>query len=157
MDHDDVKAMEGALVGDMDCTVHKDTCAKVGVEGYPTIKHGSVDNLQDYKGGRTFDDLLSFAKENMGPSCSPNSKESCNAEELKVLEKAVQFSAGKLDAKIRKAEAKIETAEADFKEKIAKLQGEYESLSKAKDAAVKAVKDSGLAILKSAKAFKAKK
>lgn len=158
MEHEDVKRIEkqGALVGDMDCTVHKDTCAKVGVEGYPTIKHGNVDDLQDYKGGRTFDDLLEFAKENLGPSCSPDSKDSCDAAQLKVLEKAMTFSIGKLDAKIRKAEAKITKAEADFKDGASDLQKEYEALSKTKDAAVKAVKDSGLGMLKSVKAFKDK-
>ena len=41
------------LVGDVDCTADgKSKCEDVGVQGYPTIKYGSPDDLQDYEGGR---------------------------------------------------------------------------------------------------------
>ena len=37
---------------------------------YPTIKHGDVNNLEDYKGGRDFAALQKFAK-GLKPVCSP--------------------------------------------------------------------------------------
>ena len=40
-------------MADVDCIGGgKDLCSKVGVEGFPTIKHGDPANLEDYKGGR---------------------------------------------------------------------------------------------------------
>merc|ERR1719376_1659149 len=56
---------ETALVADVDCTGDgKALCTKVGVKGYPTLKYGDPNNLEDYKGGREYDDLLTFAQEN---------------------------------------------------------------------------------------------
>ena len=38
------------LVADVDCTAcGKDLCDANGVKGYPTIKWGSPDDLQDYQ------------------------------------------------------------------------------------------------------------
>ena len=34
----------------------------MGVRGYPTIKHGDPNNLEDYKGGRDYSALEKFAK-----------------------------------------------------------------------------------------------
>merc|ERR1719271_1245534 len=46
------------LIADVDCTASgKDLCNEIGVRGYPTIKSGDPSDLQDYKGGRSFDDL----------------------------------------------------------------------------------------------------
>jgi len=156
MNDDAVTSMKGALVGDMDCTVHKDTCGKVGVQGYPTIKHGSPDDLQDYQGGRDFDALLTFAKENLGPVCSPANLDLCDDDQKASIEEAMALSADDLDAKIKAKEEELTAAETNFKDEVSKLQKKYESLTKEKDAAIKAVKDSGLGVLKSVKANKAK-
>mmetsp|Transcript_107368 Transcript_107368/g.208036 ORF Transcript_107368/g.208036 Transcript_107368/m.208036 type:complete len:93 (-) Transcript_107368:549-827(-) len=43
---------------DVDCTADgKDLCEKMKVTGYPTIKWGEPNDLQDYQQGRSFDDL----------------------------------------------------------------------------------------------------
>merc|ERR1712072_1271417 len=60
-----------AVIADVDCTVHQDLCGQHGVEGYPTIKYGDPNNMEDYQGGRELEDLQTFAKENLGPSCGP--------------------------------------------------------------------------------------
>ena len=50
------------LIADVDCTAEgKPLCDANGVEGFPTLKHGSPDNLQEYEGGRDYDELLTFA------------------------------------------------------------------------------------------------
>jgi hypothetical protein len=152
----DVLKMATAVVGDMDCTVHKDTCGKMGVQGYPTIKHGSTDDLQDYSGGRDFDALLAFAKENLGPVCSPANVDLCDDDQKAAIEEAMALSADDLDSKIKEKEEELTAAETNFKDEVAKLQANYEKLTKDKDAALKAVKDSGLGVLKSVKAAKSK-
>merc|ERR1712159_807484 len=68
---EDFKDSKTALVADVDCTVHQDLCGKHGVQGYPTIKYGDPNNLEDYQGGRSYDDLSTFAKAGLSPSCRP--------------------------------------------------------------------------------------
>lgn len=57
----------GVLVGDVDCTgAGKPLCEKNGVGGYPTIKYGDPDALQEYPGGRSLEQVQEFAA-TLGP------------------------------------------------------------------------------------------
>jgi len=152
---DEFKDSKTALIGDVDCTVHQDLCGTHGVEGYPTIKHGDPNNLEDYQGGRELEDLQTFAKENLGPSCGPNNLDLCDEDAKKVISDAQALSEADLDAKIKAEETKLEDAESSFKAEVEKLQKRYEELSKEKDATIASVKKSGLGTLKSVKAAKA--
>merc|ERR1712166_1195971 len=77
-----------ALVGDVDCTAAgKPLCDSNGVRGFPTIKYGDPNNLEDYKGGRDFDALSQFAKENLKPVCSPSNIDICDATQKAEIEK----------------------------------------------------------------------
>merc|ERR1711979_151533 len=88
-----------ALVADVDCTAAgKDLCNEVGVKGYPTIKYGDPNNLEDYKGGRSLEALQTFAKENLGPTCGPANPDLCDDEKKALLDKFQQMSADELDA-----------------------------------------------------------
>eukprot|EP00928_Gymnodinium_smaydae_P085251 TRINITY_DN68614_c0_g1_i1.p1 TRINITY_DN68614_c0_g1~~TRINITY_DN68614_c0_g1_i1.p1 ORF type:complete len:148 (-),score=45.22 TRINITY_DN68614_c0_g1_i1:160-603(-) len=61
------KGSPDVLVADVDCTAAgASLCQKVGVRGYPTIKWGDPEELQDYEGGRDYESLESFAKANLG-------------------------------------------------------------------------------------------
>jgi len=151
---EDFKDSKTALVADVDCTVHQDLCGKHGVQGYPTIKYGDPNNMEDYQGGRSYDDLLSFAKENLGPSCGPANLDLCDAEQKKSVEDAMALSAADLDAKIAEGEKKMEDAETTFKTELEKLQKRYEELQKEKEDTIASVKKGGLGMLKSVKASK---
>jgi hypothetical protein len=75
------KDSKTALIADVDCTAGgKELCNSIGVRGYPTIKYGDPNNLEDYKGGRDFDALKKFAEENLGPTCGPANLDLCDAE-----------------------------------------------------------------------------
>merc|ERR1712216_90583 len=78
---EEFKDSKSAVVADVDCTVHQDLCGKHGVQGYPTIKYGDPNNMEDYQGGRSYEDLSAFAKENLGPSCGPANLDLCDAEQ----------------------------------------------------------------------------
>jgi hypothetical protein len=152
---DEFKDSKTALIADVDCTVHQDLCGTHGVEGYPTIKYGDPNNMEDYQGGRDLEDLQTFAKENLGPSCGPNNLDLCDEEAKKTISDAQALSDADLDAKIKEKEGDLEKADETFKSEVEKLQKKYEELSKEKDATIAAVKKSGLGTLKSVKAAKA--
>jgi len=151
---EEFKDSKTALIADVDCTVHQDLCGKHGVQGYPTIKYGDPNNLEDYQGGRSLEDLKKFASENLGPSCGPNNLDLCDDAQKKEINDALALDAAALDAKIAEGEKKLEDAESTFKAEVEKLQATYEQLVKDKDATIANVKKSGLGMLKSVKASK---
>merc|ERR1719182_1126491 len=138
-----------ALVGDVDCTGKgQPLCEENGVRGYPTIKWGEPGALEDYQGGRTFDDLKKFAEENLKPSCSPANIDLCDDEKKAEIEKLQALSAEDLDSQIETKEGELKAAEKTIEEEVEKLQKKYQSLTEEKDAAIEAVKSSGLGLMR---------
>jgi len=135
---------------DVDCTSAggKSLCSANGVGGYPTIKHGDPNNLEDYSGGRDYDALKAFA-DGLKPVCSPSQREHCDADQIKQIEEYLAKGADGLRAIIDKGAEDVEKAESHFKSEVEKLQSKYESLMTEKDAAIAAVKASGLGLAKS--------
>ncbi|KAH9633518.1 hypothetical protein HF086_013195 [Spodoptera exigua] len=57
-------------VGALDATVHQEMASRFQVQGYPTIKYfpsgkKTYDSAEDYNGGRTSSDIVSFALEKL--------------------------------------------------------------------------------------------
>jgi len=147
------KDSKTALIADVDCTAAgKSLCEEVGVKGYPTIKYGDPNNLEDYKGGRDFDALTKFANENLGPSCGPANVDLCDADKKKMIEQFQGMSSSELDAAIKEKTAAIEKQEADLKALLEGLQKQYEEASTKKEEAVEAIKNSGLGLMKAVQA-----
>jgi len=137
------------LIADVDCTAKgQPLCETHGVRGYPTIKHGDPNALEDYQGGRSFKELKKFADE-LKPKCSPFNIDLCDDDEKAKINELAALGADALKEKIEAEEKKIEEAEETFKNEVEKLQKQYQDLSDAKDATVKEVKDSGLGLMKS--------
>jgi len=144
---------ETALVADVDCTADgKELCTKVGVKGYPTLKYGDPNNLEDYKGGRSYDDLLTFAKENLGPTCGPENIDLCDADQKAKIEEIQAKGLATLEAEIKALDDSIKNAEEHFETELKKLQATYEQLQKDKDAAVEAAKGKDLGLMKTVRA-----
>jgi len=136
-------------VYDVDCTSDgKPLCDSNGVKGFPTIKHGDPDSLEDYSGGRDFDSLKAFA-DALKPLCSPRKPELCDEEQKKRIDDYAALGKDGLADKIAKFESEIDDAEQLFKDEVAKLQAKYESLMAEKDEAIAAVKASGVGMAKS--------
>merc|ERR1740120_460493 len=92
------------LVADVDCTAGgKALCNTVGVRGYPTIKYGDPNDLQDYKGGRSYSDLQKFAGD-LKPSCSPKNIDLCDEEKKKTIADFEAMGAEKREAMIKEKE-----------------------------------------------------
>merc|ERR1712060_715678 len=151
------KDSQTVLIADVDCTAGgKAKCDEVGVRGYPTIKYGDPDDLQDYKGGRSLADLKKFA-EGLGPQCGPANLELCDAEKKAKIEEFSKLSSDEREKMIKESEAAMEKAETDFKTFVEGLQKQYQEESDKKDKAVEAIKAGGLGLLKSVNAFEKKK
>jgi len=144
---------ETALVADVDCTADgKELCTKVGVKGYPTLKYGDPNNLEDYKGGRDYDDLLTFAKENLGPTCGPDNMGLCDADQKAKIEAIMAKGLETLEAEITELDDSIKAAEENFEKEVKKLQETYEQLQKDKESAVEAAKSKDLGLMKTVRA-----
>lgn len=140
--HGEFADNDAVVIGDVDCTAeeNKAICSQMGVRGFPTLKYFNGDpSGESYEGGRDFDSLLEFAKENLGPTCSPANMELCNEEQAAAIKAAQALSTEELDAKIAALEQQISDAEETFKTAVEGLQKTYEGLMADKDAAAKAV------------------
>mmetsp|Transcript_16945 Transcript_16945/g.20369 ORF Transcript_16945/g.20369 Transcript_16945/m.20369 type:complete len:163 (-) Transcript_16945:316-804(-) len=152
-----MKEYEGnqkVLVAEVDCTAAgKPLCDANGVKGFPTIKHGDANALEDYSGGRDYEAFSSFASA-LKPPCGPASLENCDEEGKAEIEKYSLMSADELAGLIEEAEQKMNQAEENFKAEVEKLQKTYQDLMNDKDQTIKSIKDSGLGAMKAVKASK---
>jgi len=140
---------ESALIADVDCTAAgKELCSKVGVKSYPTLKYGDPNNLEKYDGGRDYDELVKFAKENLGPICGPNNMDLCDDEQKAKIELLIAKGLEQLTIEIEELDAIIKTAEDTFNAEVQKLQGRYKDIEKEKEDAIAAAKDKDLGLLK---------
>merc|ERR1712051_109928 len=86
-------------------------CEQVGDRGYPTIKYGDPNDLQDYKGGRKFDDLKKFA-EGLGPQCGPAHLDLCDAAKKKQIEEFQAMGSAEREKRIAEKDKDIEAVKA---------------------------------------------
>eukprot|EP00931_Biecheleriopsis_adriatica_P094227 TRINITY_DN678_c1_g1_i8.p1 TRINITY_DN678_c1_g1~~TRINITY_DN678_c1_g1_i8.p1 ORF type:complete len:169 (+),score=71.83 TRINITY_DN678_c1_g1_i8:194-700(+) len=146
---------ESILIADVDCTAAgKSLCDVSGVQGFPTIKYGDPNNMEKYQGGRDFDALSKFAKENLGPSCGPDHLDLCDAAKKKQIEEFMAMPIADLKAKIKESEDQEAAAEKELEELLKSLQKQYEEGQKAKDKKKEEIKASGLGLAKSVQAHR---
>jgi len=148
------KRFATGLIADVDCTSDggKSLCEKVGVKGYPSIKWGDPNALEDYEGGRSYDDLKKFAFANIKPQCSPANLELCDDEKTQEIVALQALPAEELSSKIEEKQKALKEAEQTFESEVKQLQAKYEQLQKDKDAAVAEIKASGLGLMLSVQA-----
>jgi hypothetical protein len=145
--------LKTSLVADVDCTAEgKPLCEQVGVSGYPTIKWGDVNNLENYEGGRDYDALKKFVKENLKPMCSPSNIDLCDAEKKEEIAKLQAIPAEELSTKIEEKKKEITEATEYYDAEVKKLQETYQKLETEKKDKIAAVKDSGLGLMQAVQA-----
>lgn len=137
-----------SLIADVDCTAEgKPLCEQVGVQGFPSIKWGDAGSLEDYEGGRDYDALKKFAKDNLKPLCSPANLDLCDEDKKAEITKYQGMPAEELSKLIEEKKAEMKAAEDTFTEEVKKLQDTYSQMQKDKDETVAAVKKSGLGLM----------
>merc|ERR1719414_439376 len=143
------KDSKTTMVAEVDCTgTGKGLCGTAGVRGYPTIKYGNPNNLEDYSGGRDIAALQTFAKNNLGPTCGPANLDLCDADSKKKIEELQAMSMDDLTKTIKAKEDELKTLEAESKKFVEGLQKAYENNNKEAEAKKKAITDSGLGVMK---------
>jgi hypothetical protein len=153
-----MKEYEGhasVLIADVDCTAAgKSLCDASGVSGFPTIKYGDPNAMEDYKGGRDADALTKFAKESLGPSCGPDNLDLCDDVKKKQIEEFLAMPIADLKAKVAEKDEESAKVEKDLEELLKSLQKQYEEGQKAKDKKKEEIKESGLGLMKSVQAYR---
>jgi len=128
---------EDILIADVDCTAEgEQLCADHNIEGYPTLKYGAPDTLNDYEGAPEFENLLTFAKENLGPCCGPGNMEFCDDEHKAKIEAIKAKGLEKIEAEIDEFSKFKESTEETFYAELEKLQALYDKLTEERDEAV---------------------
>merc|ERR1712032_596394 len=129
-------------------------CEEVGVQGFPTIKFGDPNDMEDYEGGRDFDALKKFADENLGPKCGPKNMDLCDADKKAEIEKLKSMPLDDLKTQISAKEDELSAADKELEELLKSLQDQYEAGQKKADETKKNIKEGGLGAMKSVYAFR---
>lgn len=144
------------LVAEVNCDVENELCESMGVDGFPSIKYGDPNALEDYEGGRDYESLAAFAQENLKGVCAPNKTENCSEEKKLQLDAFMAMPSSDLLELIQDQENRIKAAEEKFEADLDTLQNKFQEISKEKDEAIAKAKASGLSLMKSVSVFKAK-
>merc|ERR1719233_2493218 len=111
------------LVADVDCTADgKELCERLGVESYPGLKYGDPYYLEDYKGGRKFEDLVRFVENNLTPSCGPSDYNLCDNEEKAKVKMILSMGLGKIEQEIARLDWIVQTADSRYESSVKQLQ-----------------------------------
>jgi len=154
---EEYKDSETQLIADADCTADgKSICDSNGVKGFPTLKYGDPNDLQDYQGARSYDALKKFVDEELKPTCSPTNLDLCDDDKKKEIDDLMALDDADLEAKISAEEKKIADAEGVFKAGVEELQEKYQKLMAEKEETEAMVKASGLGLMKSVRVAKKK-
>ncbi|KAH8081720.1 intramolecular oxidoreductase [Aureococcus anophagefferens] len=151
----DYKDHPTKLVADVDCTA-AGRCATPTAQGLPDDQVRRPADLQSYEGGRDEKALKAFAETKLVAMCSVKNQDLCSEEKKAEIAKFMAMEVGDLNTKIEEQEAELKNIEADFKKSVEGLQKLYEGYTKEKEEKMAALKDSGLGLMKSVKAAKAK-
>jgi len=150
---DDFANNPDVVIGDVDCTVkkHEKLCAKIGVEGYPTLKYFTTATSkkgESYEGEREYEALKKFADENLGPSCDNEHEDLCTEEQLATLAKYNAMTAQERKAIIKGVEAEIKAIEKGFEKAVEELQAAGEKIDKDKEEKLKTINTRELSLIK---------
>ena len=122
------------LVAEVDCTDEADggqaLCEDFKIEGFPTIMYGNPHSPEQYEGGRDYEAMSEFTKENIGkPVCGVNNLDSCDPEQKALIEQLMKKSKEELETIAKEADEKLEQNQKAYEAKIEELQETYEKMT----------------------------
>eukprot|EP00555_Chaetoceros_dichaeta_P003189 CAMPEP_0198248834 /NCGR_PEP_ID=MMETSP1447-20131203/501_1 /TAXON_ID=420782 /ORGANISM="Chaetoceros dichaeta, Strain CCMP1751" /LENGTH=258 /DNA_ID=CAMNT_0043933315 /DNA_START=30 /DNA_END=809 /DNA_ORIENTATION=- len=125
---DEMSDNDGVIIAEADCTSDDigSICSDNGVEGFPTLKYGDIGALTDYQGGRDYESLFEFTKENVKPGCSPARLEICDDAEKANIQKYMDMSPDEISKIIAEVDAVIEAEDQKLADSVKDLSAKYE-------------------------------
>jgi thiol-disulfide isomerase/thioredoxin len=148
------------LVAEVDCTDHVDggkkLCNYLGIESFPTLKYGEPHDLDEYEGGRSFEELAAFAEENLVPVCSVQNLEKCDDSMTELLKNLLAKDQAELQQSIEEEEKKLELAQAKFQKAVDNLTKQYEAAEIERRKAIDGVMEGHLGLMRQVMAARAK-
>ena len=139
------------VIGEIDCTTEegKPICQDNGISSFPTVKYGSIDNLEDYEGPRDFDSLKAFADQHLKPACGIYHMQLCDKATRQEIRRLKKLSLAELDQEL---DAKMEAYNEIEKKSQQFIEDLEEYYAKAKEMKEKGQNDimenEGLALMK---------
>ena len=113
------KNHDGVMIVDVDCTADgANTCQRMGVQGYPTIKYfvNGDRKGKDYQQGRDYDSLLAFTKRTLDmEKCDVATKKACKPNEIQLIEKFDGKTAKEVSDELKKRAEELKTIKQDMK------------------------------------------
>lgn len=120
---------QDVLIGSVDCTDSphgKNLCMRFKLTGLPSLLYGptSYDGvyLEEYGGGKSFEELKSFASKELVQKCLPGSLDACTPEDRTEMERYLSMSYSELNELIESADMKLREAKDTFNDKKNELQ-----------------------------------
>eukprot|EP00415_Alexandrium_ostenfeldii_P001209 UN1209 len=145
------------VIAEVDCTGGgKAKCGEADISGFPTVKHGDPDALEEYEGSRELKAMRKFVKEHLRPRCTPSSLDLCSPDQQKMIDGFKSISAADLKALIDEKDEAVADSEQVLEELLQALQKQYEEAAKRRDETKQGMKDAGLFLMKSVLAQKLK-
>lgn len=118
---------DSTMIGDVDCTGNgKPLCEKFNIQGFPTLKSFWGTFSEDYKGGRSYNELLNFAN-NLKIPCTVEHKESCSKSQLTEIEEVLKLTATQKKDMLETIQTQIKEEEMNHEKLLKSLQSQYES------------------------------
>ena len=138
---EEYQGSDTVLVADVDCiNAGKGICDNNGVKGFPTIKYGSPNALEDYKGGRSAAELGKFASE-LTPPCNVDTLEHCSAAQQEQVEEHKGKSDDELQGLVNVYQNAVDLIESTFKTAVEDLQARFKELQGDKTSALEELQD----------------
>lgn len=154
----DWEGNEIGLVAKIDCTDNKakPLCKKYKVRNFPSIHYGDPLSLEIYSGGRSYENLSTFANEILKPLCTPLKLDTCDDDTKRLTQELMALSDDELRKLLMDEKKKLKDIAKNFKLETKYLQNQYQQLSDQRDSTIQEVRDWGLELAKHVQAYKSK-
>lgn len=139
----DWEGHEIGLVAEIDCTdpASQSVCEEYEVQGFPTLMYGDPHGPEIYEGGRDYESLSEFAKENISkPVCSVRNVEYCSDDEKAIISSLRTKSREELEIVEGTVAESVQAAQATYDEALEELTARFEEITNTFNGAIDVIR-----------------
>jgi len=118
------------IIAEADCTANDigSICDDNSIQGFPTLKYGDFESLENYDGGRDFESLSAHAS-TLKPSCSPANLDMCDEEGRRAIEEYMDMTDKEIADALDGADLTIKLEDERLSQGVELLSARYEEMS----------------------------